>query len=58
MARVDRLDVGEIVLRRQDCLIADRREAGAPEGDGLLPLSRFAAVTFDPIAKSMMIRER
>ena len=58
MARVDRLDVGTIALHDQRAIGADRRAADAPEGDGLLPLSRFASVTFDPLSRSLRVRER
>ena len=58
MARIDRLDVGPIALRNQRAVVAERREADAPEGDGLLPLSRFASVTFDPFSRSLRVRER
>lgn len=55
---IDRLQVGAIVLRNRPALVASRRSPDAPAGDGLLPLSMFRSVSFEPSTRSLIVRER
>lgn len=52
------LAIDRILLRDQPALVVDRRQPDAPAGDGLLPLSLFARVTFDATGKAMILRAR
>ena len=58
MRRIRRLQVGDLTLRDQVAAVVDRKQEGAPEGDGLLPLHRFASVSFDAAGSYMVIRPR
>lgn len=58
MRRIHRLQVGDLTLRDQVAAIVDRKHEGAPEGDGLLPLHRFASVSFTAEGSYMVIRPR
>jgi predicted aspartyl protease len=58
MRRVPRLRIGSLTLRDQIAAVVSRPEAGAPEGDGLLPLHQFASVTFGSQAGYLVIRAR
>ena len=58
MRRIHRLQVGDLMLRDQIAAVVSRRQEGAPEGDGLLPLHRFASVSFGAGGTYMVIRAR
>ena len=52
------LRVGALLLRDQPAIVIDRREPGAPAGDGLLPLSAFARVTFLGTERVLIVQPR
>jgi hypothetical protein len=58
MRRIRRLQVGALTLRDQIAAIVSRRQPHAPDGDGLLPLHRFASVSFASGKGYMVIRDR
>jgi predicted aspartyl protease len=49
---------GQVVFRDCPTLLVDRREPDAPAGDGLLPLSAFASVTFRSREGALFVRGR
>ena len=55
---IPRLTIGSIVIKNRPALVVERRDPDAPAGDGLLPLSMFASVTFDASRRIMTVRER
>jgi predicted aspartyl protease len=56
--QVDRLRVGSVVMRNRPAVVVDRRSPDAPAGDGLLPLSMFESVSFDPTGSTLLVRAR
>jgi len=52
------LRVGALLLRDQPAIVIDRREPDAPAGDGLLPLSVFARVTFLCTEQALIVYPR
>jgi clan AA aspartic protease (TIGR02281 family) len=52
------LRVGALLLRDQPAIVIDRREPDAPAGDGLLPLSAFARVTFLCTEQALIVYPR
>ena len=52
------LRVGALLLRDQPAIVIDRREPDAPAGDGLLPLSAFARVTFLCAEQALIVYPR
>lgn len=52
------MSIGSIVLCDHPALVVSRRDPGAPAGDGLLPLSMFASVTFDATNRELAVRPR
>jgi predicted aspartyl protease len=57
-AVVTQMSIGTIILRDRPALVVDRRDPAAPAGDGLLPLSMFASVTFDATQNALLVREQ
>jgi predicted aspartyl protease len=55
---VSKMAIGAIVWKNRPALVIDRRDPAAPAGDGLLPLSAFASVTFDAGRRVMTVRSR
>lgn len=51
---IRRLSIGSLVLRDRPAVVVDRRDA---EADGVLPLSMFGCVTFDPIEQVLIVEE-
>jgi hypothetical protein len=47
---------GQVVFRNCPTLLVDRHEPDAPAGDGLLPLSAFASVTFKSREMALFVR--
>lgn len=58
LVMLPRLKVGAVLLRRQQAVVVHRPKLDASSGDGLLPLSLFAGVTFDARSKTMWVRAR
>jgi clan AA aspartic protease (TIGR02281 family) len=52
------LRVGALLLRDQPAIVIDRREPDAPAGDGLLPMSSFARVTFLGTEQALIVYPR
>jgi clan AA aspartic protease (TIGR02281 family) len=52
------LRVGALLLRDQPAIVVERREPDAPAGDGLLPLSAFARVTFLGTEQVLIVQPR
>jgi len=57
-ALVAELRVGDLQFNDQPVVVIDRREPDAPAGDGLLPLSAFARVTFNAADRSLIVTGR
>jgi predicted aspartyl protease len=57
-AVVTRMSIGSITLRDRPALVVERGDPAAPGGDGLLPLSMFASVTFDATQHALLVREQ
>ena len=58
LVMLPRLKVGAVLLRSQQAVVVHRPQLDASSGDGLLPLSLFAGVTFDARSKTMWVRAR
>jgi predicted aspartyl protease len=56
--QLDELKLGALTLRNQPALLLPDREAAGLLGDGLLPLSLFARVTFDAAAEALIVVAR
>ena len=56
--QLDELKLGDLTLRNQPALLLPDREATGLLGDGLLPLSLFARVTFDAAAGALIVVAR
>jgi hypothetical protein len=52
------LRVGAVLSRDQPAIVIDRREPDAPAGDGLLPMSAFARVTFLGTEQALIVYPR
>jgi predicted aspartyl protease len=50
--------VGAVVFQNRPGILIERRNPDAPSGDGLLPLSAFASVTFDADDSYLVVRRR
>jgi hypothetical protein len=57
MAIIPRLQVGAAQLFDAPAVVVDRPDPDAPEGDGLLPLSFFASVTFNARERYLVLRK-
>lgn len=53
---VPEFKVGSRVIRNREALILNRAHAHSPAGDGLLPLSMFASVSFHPAQQVLRVR--
>lgn len=53
---VPEFKVGSRVIRNREALILNRAHAHSPAGDGLLPLSMFASVSFHPEQQLLRLR--
>ena len=53
---VPEFKVGARVIRNREALILNRAHAHSPTGDGLLPLSMFASVSFHPQQQVLRVR--
>ena len=53
---VPEFKVGSHVIRNREALILNRAHAHSPAGDGLLPLSMFASVSFHPEQQVLKVR--
>jgi predicted aspartyl protease len=58
LAVLRQLRVGTMMFENCPTLLIDRREPDAPAGDGLLPLSTFASVSFNVREGFLLVRER
>jgi clan AA aspartic protease (TIGR02281 family) len=58
LVMLPQLKVGAVLLRSQKAVVVHRPKLDASSGDGLLPLSLFAGVTFDARSKTMWVRAR
>jgi len=52
---VNELKVGSLVIKNRKAFVVDRPNPGASASDGLLPLSMFASVSFEPGRKVMRV---